>query len=290
PPLFFGSGSMAPTIDTGALALAREVPADGLRVGDVVSVTTATGARVTHRIVRVEPAGAGTGKPSGQVVLTLRGDANKVADAEQYTVSEADRVFWHVPRAGHTVAAVFSPAGLTVLGLAVLGLLLLARRPGDPPGRRRPAHRSRRGHRGSRAGTTVLAAMTVIVVHAGPASAAPWTDDVVVTGTSFTSGTLVAPTVSCSGGGLLLSPTISWPTPSGPAPASYVVSYDNGSTVQTTTTTGNSWQLPSALLSVLATYTITVKAVLGSWQSPSSNTARISITSVLFVGLVAGCV
>lgn len=47
-PLVFRSGSMAPEIPTGSLALARSVPAEELKVGDVVSVTNAHGTRVTR--------------------------------------------------------------------------------------------------------------------------------------------------------------------------------------------------------------------------------------------------
>ena len=42
-PLVFQSGSMAPTITTGALALSHDVAASELAVGDVVSVPTGSG-------------------------------------------------------------------------------------------------------------------------------------------------------------------------------------------------------------------------------------------------------
>ena len=48
-------GSMSPTIETGALAWAQQVPAADLEVGDVVMVHTAEGDRVTHRIVAHRP-------------------------------------------------------------------------------------------------------------------------------------------------------------------------------------------------------------------------------------------
>jgi hypothetical protein len=49
-PLVFRSGSMGPEIGTGALGLARTVPAAELAVGDVVSVVNSRGVRVTHRV------------------------------------------------------------------------------------------------------------------------------------------------------------------------------------------------------------------------------------------------
>ena len=51
-PFFFRSGSMAPAIDTGSMALARNVPAGDLRVGDVVSVASASGTRVSPLVLR----------------------------------------------------------------------------------------------------------------------------------------------------------------------------------------------------------------------------------------------
>ncbi|MFI5428341.1 S24/S26 family peptidase [Aeromicrobium sp. UC242_57] len=57
-PLVFRSGSMAPAIDTGALAVARTVDAKDLVPGDIVSVTTRSGERVTHRLVETAPDGS----------------------------------------------------------------------------------------------------------------------------------------------------------------------------------------------------------------------------------------
>ncbi len=63
-PLVFQSGSMSPSIDTGALALARETRADDLRLGDIVSLPTAAGQRVTHRVVSVRAPGRVRGPPA----------------------------------------------------------------------------------------------------------------------------------------------------------------------------------------------------------------------------------
>lgn len=136
-PLVFRSGSMAPTIDTGDLALAREVPASELLVGDIVSVPTGTGVRVTHRITELRRSGA-------SATLVLTGDANTVADVETYTVSHADRVFFHVPLLGYLVAALSGPLGL-LFGGGAIALALLApprRRSGRSVGRRRAARPS----------------------------------------------------------------------------------------------------------------------------------------------------
>ncbi|NDL55495.1 S26 family signal peptidase [Phytoactinopolyspora mesophila] len=95
-PLIFRTGSMAPEMPTGALALARTVPADEIAVGDVVSVRRADGVRVTHRVVGLQPAGSA-------VELTLQGDGNTEPDAVPYPAREADRVFWSQPGLGRVV-------------------------------------------------------------------------------------------------------------------------------------------------------------------------------------------
>jgi signal peptidase I len=292
-PLLFRSGSMAPTIDTGDLAIARSVPAADLRAGDIVSVVDAEGQRVTHRLVSA--AGQGAARQ-----LKLKGDANRTPDAEVYTVARADKVLFDLPRVGNVVSAATSRAGVFVLGLyvALLLFLVLGGRGGDPapPGPRTGRPKARRKARRRRAGvasltrTASVATAAGLLAWAGPASAAPWTDSVPLTGTTFAAGSLGTPTISCTGGGLLSSPTISWPTPSGSPPASYLITYANGANVQTATTTGNSWQLPSGVLSLLATYTINVQSVLHSWQSPASNTKQIQVTNVLFLGVAASCV
>ncbi len=69
--LAFRSGSMAPAIETGALALAVERPVADLRPGDVVSVVDPDGVRVTHRLVEATSDG-----------LLLKGDANPAPDGE----------------------------------------------------------------------------------------------------------------------------------------------------------------------------------------------------------------
>lgn len=126
-PLVFESGSMSPTIATGDLAIAHEVDASSLERGQVVSVPTGSGTRVTHRIVSVEHRG-------DQAVLRLRGDANRVADAAPYVVDHADRVLFHLPKVGYVVTWLSGPTGLFVLGLYAAFLLsVLLRRPAAAP-------------------------------------------------------------------------------------------------------------------------------------------------------------
>lgn len=129
-PLVFLSGSMSPAIDTGALAIARTVPAADLGTGDIVSVPTPAGQRVTHRIVSIQ-------HDQGSATLLLKGDANQAIDASPYRVEGADVVLFSVPQVGYVLSWLASPVGLFSLGLYAAALLsILLRRPA-PAGRRR---------------------------------------------------------------------------------------------------------------------------------------------------------
>lgn len=124
-PLVFRSGSMSPGIPTGALGFARTVPARDIHVGDVVTVRTVGGTRVTHRVVELTRHGDVT-------TLRLKGDANKSPDEALYPVREAPRLSFSVPRAGYVVAWLSHAPGSYLLALYVALMLLLAsRRPRD---------------------------------------------------------------------------------------------------------------------------------------------------------------
>ena len=83
-PLIVAGSSMEPTLPLGSLAVSVETPVERLVVGDVVSVVRDDGARVTHRLVDLDPiegpaastTGASTPFVGGPAELTLQGDAN----------------------------------------------------------------------------------------------------------------------------------------------------------------------------------------------------------------------
>ncbi len=133
-PVIFRSGSMSPAIDTGALAISHTVKAQDLAVGDIVTVKTSTGVRVTHRIQSVTFA-------KGHASLILKGDANKVVDDHAYRVKSADRVLFDIPKAGYVVNWLSGPVGIFAGGLLAGLLVLTAFGPGtrnqSKPGARR---------------------------------------------------------------------------------------------------------------------------------------------------------
>ncbi len=270
--LVFESGSMAPTVDTGGMALTRTVAVDELAVGDIVSVTPGADQRVTHRIVGIEESG-------GQTLLTLQGDANETADPDPYPVTEADRVLVHVNHLGFAVDAVASPYAVFLAGALVAGLLFVAFRRGVP-----------------------LVAATVAVVAlalAGtlmPARVAPtlasFTDAATIPTGSLATATLPKPTItSCTvtGGLGQKTATIVWTEVGAWAYSARIAQTgqaltvtDNGSTRQT--------QFSAGLLSTVlnATYHVEIWArpATGSWTSVLS-TQPVTIT-LLGLGMSCG--
>lgn len=255
-PLVFRSGSMSPSIDAGALAFARDVPADQLKVGDVVSVKDAAGERVTHRIVTIDSSAG-----SDERVLTLKGDANRDTDSAPYSVTRADRVLLDVPLVGYALSFLRSGPGLFLLGILAAGLLLVGIRPGGSarPGSRRGGSRRKEGGRrtASRLAVPTVVGLTVLAV-AGPAMAT-FTDTGTVTSNPVSAGTVLDPSsIACSGGGFLASSiTISWPHKSTLYDYRLVVTSDaDGSQLATYTVTGTgavgatlSQNIPGGLLS-----------------------------------------
>lgn len=123
-PVIFRSGSMAPAIDTGALAISQSVPVQQVGSGDIVSVQNSEGVRVTHRVVAVQALN------DTESLLTLKGDANPQPDIQSYQVSRVDRVLFSVAGVGYLVAWLQSPWVIFLGGLLVGVLLTLAFRPG----------------------------------------------------------------------------------------------------------------------------------------------------------------
>ena len=189
------------------------MPADRVAEGDVVSVRSPDGVRVTHRVVETRSLG-------GSTSLVLRGDANAAPDATPYEVETVDRVLFHVPHAGRALAVASSRAGTLLVTGLVAGLLLLGfggsqtRRP--PGGRRRAApvgaaaRRRRVPGRGLLLGAVVVGtAVTGASVVPGPTpTTAAFTDVASMTGGALGASSMVAPTITCSGGGLRISLTI----------------------------------------------------------------------------------
>jgi signal peptidase I len=279
--LAFQSGSMSPTIRTGSLALARTVDAGDLARGDVVSVHTATGSRVTHRIVGIQRHGA-------TATLELRGDANPVPDAATYEVSHADRVMLSVPYVGYLGFALTSPIGLVVLGGYLCYLLaVLLKRPRSPQHREALAASVASGL----AFLSLVAAAAVgtsVLTSRSGSTFAFWTDSVTpVTTGALSTTTIPAPAAfTCSLNGLRTQAVFSWGAVTGAT--KYVFHYGTGGT--TTFDAGTALGVtygPSALTSGSGTAYVVAEHDYGSTVWTSAPSATRTYTFVL--GVFANC-
>lgn len=124
------TGSMTPVYPRDSLLLVRDVAADDLVPGDVVTVTRAGRAPVTHRVIGVDDAGDG-------VRLELQGDANATPDPEPYLVDRAGLVLGGIPFGGQAVDLARSTPGVVGLSLLASALVVWAWWPRRPV----PAHR-----------------------------------------------------------------------------------------------------------------------------------------------------
>jgi signal peptidase I len=204
-PLIFTSGSMSPAIPAGSLGVARSVPAAELAVDDVVSVDSADGARVTHRVVAIEETADGA-------LLTLQGDANSAPDADPYPVTEADRLLFSVPGAGSALAALAHPVAIfgggVLAAAVVLGVVSSSRgrRANEgtqhTPGTPSAAGTDRRSRAGRVAASVLVAALPAALAFqpAAPTAAAFSDTGATVNTSGFVSHRVHQPTsVTCSG-------------------------------------------------------------------------------------------
>lgn len=103
-PIIFQTGSMAPGIPAGSLALTVPISAEHIAAGDIISAPrVGDGRLVTHRVVTIE-------KHGSLWLATMRGDANEANDATPYDVTAgAQRLVWSVPGVGEAMASIRSP-------------------------------------------------------------------------------------------------------------------------------------------------------------------------------------
>lgn len=162
-PLVFLSGSMAPAIETGDVGFATTRPADQINVGDIVSVVSDSGVRVTHRVVSAETS-------EGQTVLRLQGDANDSPDAATYTLTEADVVVGHVPALGRVLLYAASGWGLAS-GAALLAAAIVVYFAVPPAPKRAPRPRAKSARRPRAPSRVLVVGMVPVAALAGSVAA-----------------------------------------------------------------------------------------------------------------------
>jgi signal peptidase len=139
----FATGSMAPTIPTGSLALVREVPASELEVGQVATLQRG-GERlpITHRITRIE---ADPNLPNGRIV-SMQGDANTIPDLFPYHVKTGKVVLGSIAGGQAMSDAISNPVTLVAVTLGAGALVLWAFWPRTPQSSTTEPRRSERRH------------------------------------------------------------------------------------------------------------------------------------------------
>ncbi|WP_231939478.1 signal peptidase I [Brevibacterium siliguriense] len=92
--IMFKTGSMSPTISAGSASLVREIPAEDMQVGDIVTVDRGEKVLpVTHRVTEILSADEST----GAVRFEMKGDANEEKDPDPYTAETVRKVMFSVP-------------------------------------------------------------------------------------------------------------------------------------------------------------------------------------------------
>lgn len=113
------SGSMSPSIPTGSIVFYRSMPADKVKVGDVIVFNEPgqTNKRVTHRVYQIETSATGR-------YLVTKGDANGTPDDWRIpAVGNGWLAVFHVPVAGYVLYDLQSTTARLLL-LLVPALLL----------------------------------------------------------------------------------------------------------------------------------------------------------------------
>ena len=115
------SGSMSPAIEAGDVVIVREVPAQTIEEGDIITFETPTGGLpTTHRVTDVQGAGA-------DLTFQTKGDANEDADPQMIGPADVNgKVILTIPLIGHVILFAGTPLGMIVfLGLP-FGILILS--------------------------------------------------------------------------------------------------------------------------------------------------------------------
>jgi signal peptidase len=111
------SGSMEPVIQTGSMAIVNENASyDDVQVGDIIAFQSATGDKVTHRVIAITDEG-----------METKGDANDMSDGVSTTRSNFVGItVTTIPQLGYFMASLSTTNGRIILISCILALLFLS--------------------------------------------------------------------------------------------------------------------------------------------------------------------
>ncbi|WP_235019861.1 signal peptidase I [Ruania rhizosphaerae] len=130
--IMFSTGSMAPTIPAGSVAVVREVPASQIEVGDVVTVDRPGALPVTHRVTDV------LATEGDRATFTMQGDANDDPDPAPYTAESVRVALTSVPHLASVIVWFGHPVVLGCLTVTATALVTWAFWPRRTPGSPKP--------------------------------------------------------------------------------------------------------------------------------------------------------
>jgi len=310
------TGSMEPRIRVGDVVVSRPVPMDLVQTGHVLLADDPDqpGHLRLHRYAQALAGG----------LMVTKGDANPAADSTPIGASAVHGVgFLRVPSVGLPVVWAregrWVPLAMVALGVLVLLALTTVDReqrrvcaeveaaaaagtgesrvgPGLPalvawPTRRSIRHRARRLRRLRTASSALALAMLVTAPLATlptEAAAAPFFARTATT-SSFTAGTVVAPTLltctNVAGGGV----TIGWSyTGETPSTLRFTAASTAGWTANTALSTDRQvFYNSGSLLQLGARYTVTVRTnLVGQWTATSAMSVPVTISSLAGIASV----
>lgn len=112
------SGSMTPTIKVGSLVIVKEVDANDIDSGDVITYRGLEDTVVTHRVVKI--------KKDDEISFITKGDANETKDPlplnESHLIGKS--IFW-VPYIGVLMGFIRTKTGFITLIVVPLILLII---------------------------------------------------------------------------------------------------------------------------------------------------------------------
>ena len=91
-PSLIGSGSMTPNLMVGDIVVAREVPVENIKVGDVITFQE-KGVTIVHRVIEIQ-------SDAGQIIFITQGDANASADPPVLANYFKGKVIFTIPKIG----------------------------------------------------------------------------------------------------------------------------------------------------------------------------------------------
>lgn len=121
--MMFKTGSMSPTITAGSIAFVHEIPAQEMKVGDIVTADRGENVLpVTHRVTSILDGDA----QSGKVTFEMKGDANEAKDPEPYTAETVRKVLFSIPGIAPIIQQLRNPFALGGITIAASLLVVWA--------------------------------------------------------------------------------------------------------------------------------------------------------------------